>query len=171
MQVMNLRWFICLMVMLLAGMAFAVPEEMEPLADAELESVCAAGLNIQVDLDVGLATNHPDLMLINTNRLDSLRAIAEANQQQSSSMSGGGLVGDILDGVMDTIQNTINSSISISDNALQNAQSLLNIIALGDVAVGINITVIVNPTNSPFDVTQTNINWSDLIPISTPIVP
>lgn len=173
MKIMNLRWFICLgTVLMLAVAVWGAEEELVPMADAELDAVCAAGLNFQVNLDVDLSANHPDFLFI-SDKLGSLRPLAEAGQRSTStagSLSGGSPI-DTDGTLLPDFQSAINNNISITDNALQNAQSLLNIIALGDVAVGINITVIVDPTNSPFNITQTNINWSELLPTMTPVVP
>lgn len=177
MTIMNLRWLFCLMLtLLLAGAAFAAPEdELVPLADAELEAVCAAGLNVQLNLDVDLSTANPsDLLLIGPNNLSSLYPSGQAAQQPMPSGSGGFSTGGVIDmdgTMLPDFQSVFNNNVSISDNALQNAQSLLNIISLGDVAVGVNITIIVEPTNSNFNMTQANVNWSDLMAIPSPTMP
>jgi len=174
---MNLRWlFFFGLVLALAGAVFAAPEdELVPLADAELEAVCAAGLNITLNLGVDLSTANPsDLIVVSPNNLSSLQPLAGATQQPSASGSGSFSTGGIIDmdgTMLPDFQSVINNNVSISDNALQNAQSLLNIISLGDVAVGINITIIVEPTNSTFNTTQANVNWSDLMAIPSPAMP
>jgi len=165
-----------LVLLFAAGSGFA-QATLQPLEDDELDAICATGLNIVIDLDLDLQTPQPDTLLINPAQLDALKALAD-NSLQRTSLSGGSTGGVFtpdginLSGFTGVINNSISNNVNITDNALQNAQSLLNIIALGDVAVGLNLVVVVNPGDAPFSVTQTNINWSNLLSaITTPVMP
>jgi len=170
------RWCLLTLVLLFAAGSGFAQATLQPLEDAELDAICATGLNIVIDLDLDLQTPQPDTLLINPAQLDALKALAD-NSLQRSSLSGGSTGGVFsTDGInlsnfTGVINNSITNNVNITDNALQNAQSLLNIIALGDVAVGLNLVVVVNPGDAPFSVTQTNINWSNLLSAITPVMP
>ena len=170
------RWLILLSILLFAGGAGFAQSSLQPLEDNELDEICATGLNIVIDLDLDLQTPEPNSLLIDPAQLDALRALAD-NSLQRTSLSGsstGGVfstAGIDLANFTGVINNSVTNNVNITDNALQNAQSLLNIVALGDVAVGLNLVVIVNPGDAPFSVTQTNINWSNLLSAINPVLP
>lgn len=135
-----------------------------PLMDGELEQVYAAGFDVQVVLGLEIKTNDPNAVLIRQDQLDALRDYANSSLHRSTARDGADGSGTFdTDGIsLSNFESVINNSMNISGSALQNAQSLLTIFAMGDVAVGLNLTVIVNPGDAPFSVTQTSINWSDL---------
>lgn len=168
----TLRWWFCAILMLLVmGMSLAAPVE-QPLNDSELDAIWATGFNIDINLDLDVKTDQPGSLIIDKTQLDSLKQFADDTMQRTTMhtrTTGGAFTTDGIDlpNFSSVVSNTVNN-IDISGNALQNAQSLLNIVALGDVAVGVNLVVIVNPGDTPFTITQTNINWSDIISSLTP---
>ena len=165
----SLRWLLLIMLAWLIVETGVASPVLEILDDRELATIYATGLNIQIDLDFDLTTPEPNTLFIDREKLDALQAFANASKERTSLLNGtsGGTFD--IDGInLSNFQSIVNNNITISDNALQHAQSLLNIIALGDVAVGLNLTIIVNPGDTPFTVTQTNINWSDLLSSITP---
>ncbi len=147
----------------------AVPKS---LTDAQLDGVYAAGLDIRVDLDVDVAGSKPGAILI-----DDGGAAAMRQYYSSGTTLAHSIVGSRNSASLDpsgtytpTLQNLTSSSISLATGALQNATTLMNIFSLGgDLNVGLNFNVIVNPVNSPINLTQTNINSSTLHidPLST----
>lgn len=170
---MQYRWLLCLLLILLAWRISAA-EIGIPLDDQVLDSIYARGSNVVIDLDIDVQALQPNSLLIDENGFAALQQLAASVQPQISSNGGAGRTVS-LDGVPIPDYSNVVNNINITDNALQNAQSLLNIIALGDVAVGVNLTVIVNPGDTPLNITQMNINWSALLtsltPPPTPTVP
>jgi hypothetical protein len=157
-----LRWAACIgLGLLLGGAAFAAPR---PLTDTQLDAVYAAGFNVQVDMGIDLAASNPESVVL-AGTSSALQQFFAGGMRLASTAGGGQNTGafDPTGAYMPNLQQLTVNNINISDNALQNASSLLNIFALqGDIAVGLNLNVVVNPTNSLFNVSQTNINWATL---------
>lgn len=160
----TMRWLCCFILLLLVMGAGVTAIDPIPLSDSELAGVVAAGFNVTIDFGVDVKAP-PNSLLIQQDQLDALKDFATTHLQHASVTGGIDAAPSVDTGGINlpNLQTLVNNNINISDNALQNSRSLLNIIALGDVAVGMNLTIIVNPGDTPFNVTQTNINWSDLI--------
>ncbi len=54
------------------------------------------------------------------------------------------------------------NQLAVSGDALANANSLVTALALGDIGITANITVIIQPENSSFDINSTGMNFSHL---------
>lgn len=144
-------------------MALAAPQR---LSDLQLDEVYAAGFNIQVDLTMDIAASNPDAVFISGSGgeaalqqfLDQGMTVARTSGGARNNVSF-----DPTGAYLPDLERLTVNNLMITDNALQNSQSLVNVFALeGDVAIGVNLNVVVNPIDSIFNVTQTNINWSTL---------
>lgn len=121
---------------LFLGSLLQVPAFAEPvqLNDEELDQVHAEGLLIHMDMNLDVASGIPAL-------------------------SGG----PVFLQTSDVPTSIFNNAISISGNALQNTQNLFNVVATGDVAVGINLFVFIGDVvNSTLNNTGSNLNFADL---------
>jgi hypothetical protein len=138
-----------------------------PLADAQLDTVFAAGFEIkdvQVQIDFDVMSSNPNATIFQGSSLAAVQEVL--NQGLSLSHSLGTRNSGSFDpsgAYMPNLQNLTINNINIADGALKDATTLMNIFALdGDVAVGVNLNVIINPTNSYFAVMQNNVNWGAL---------
>jgi hypothetical protein len=159
-----LRWMLLgvLSILCISIVAAATPR---PLADHQLDDVYAAGFDVQVDFNMDVAAERPESVILLSGDQQALESLAGQGITLTRTMGGGrntaGL--DPNGTYVPNLQNLTNNTINLSGNALQNATSLLNIFALeGDVAVGLNLNVVVNPVNSPVNVSQMNLNWGTL---------
>ena len=156
------RWLLCSALAALCATWGLAGGTRQALSDTELDAVYAAGFNIQIDFGIDVAASNPDAVVMTGGGTDFL------NQGMTLSHTSGGGRNEVRydpsGSYMPDFQNLQSTnSLNITGNALQNAQSLLNIFALeGDIAVGVNLNVVVNPVDSIFNVSQTNINWSNL---------
>lgn len=166
------RWMLCTGIgLLLLGGSRLAATPTTALDDAQLSDIYAAGFDVQMDFDIDLAAQNPNGLLVQGGSLDALRdyanqRLSNASSEVSNALSSGGRF-DANGTYMPSLPSITNNTLNMSDNAMQNARTLLNVIALnGDVAVGMNMNIIVNPGDTPFTVTQTNINWSILSSLS-----
>lgn len=158
----TMRGMLCLLLgILLSSLVVAAPPR--PMTDAQLDSVYAAGFNINVDMGIDLAASQPNSVFVtggNTSNVINGLSITRGTSNTTGSNSGSI---DPTGTYMPNLQNLVVNNINIAANALQNAKTLMNIFALqGDVAVGVNLNVVINPTNTTFSVSQTNINWGNV---------
>jgi hypothetical protein len=148
---------------LLAGSVLAAPKK--AMADHELDAVYAAGFEVRIDVDLDVAATNPDALLFIPGG-DSAAFGQFVSRGMDIAHSGRSREPGTFDPngtYMPNLQNLTMNNISLGDGALQNASTLLNVFALqGDVAVGVNLNVIVNPTNSNINLTQMNVNWSTI---------
>lgn len=151
------------MTLVLGVMAFAAPR---PLSDAQLDTVYAAGFDVQVKMGLDVAASDPQSVILQSNNPDAVAQLFTQGLQLSRAIGDGGRNEATVDpsgAYMPNLQNLTINNINIANDALKNATTLLNIFALnGDVAVGVNLNVIVNPTGGTFNVNQANMNWSNL---------
>lgn len=159
----TLRWMLCISLGLL--IAQTVPAAVcRPMSDTQLDQVYAAGFDIKVDLGLSLAATKPDAVIVAGGSAAAVQNFMEqgmAVSRTSTTRNSGSF--DPTGTYMPNLQDLTVNNINISDNALQHASSLLNVFALeGDIAVGVNINVVVNPINSAFNVTQMNMNWGTM---------
>jgi len=133
------------------------------LGDRELDAVYAEGLYFSLDmkLDVDGASsvrleggNLGDLEAVLNNGVSWRSAgIGDATKSVKAMLEPGG----------DLDLNALMGSIYIGGNALQNTHNLFNLVVQGgDVGVGINISIILNPVNSNFSTYNFNFNFSDV---------
>jgi len=158
-----LRWMICMGIGLLLMQAVSAAVR-QAMTDNQLDQVFAAGLDIKVDMGLNLAASNPDAVLVaggNTAALQNVMDRGMALANTASTRNDGTF--DPTGAYMPNLQNLTVNNIKISDEAFKNSNSLLNVFALeGDIAVGLNINVIVNPVNSAFNLTQMNMNWGTI---------
>lgn len=147
---------------LLASAVWAAPRA---LNDTQLDQVYAAGFDVTVDFDVDIAASKPESVFVEGGSAAAFSQLLNqgmtiANSRSSSRNSGSF---DPTGSYMPNLQNLVVNNINISENALKNATTMMNVFALeGDVAIGLNLNVVVNPTNTNFTVQQTNVNWGTL---------
>ena len=155
----------CLGIGLLFSGIVAVAAAPRPLSDSQLDGVYAAGLDVQVSMDMSLSATNPEAVVVQS----ANPTLAPAMLQQGITLTRSN-IGTINSGSFDStgaympnLQNLVVNNLQISNNALQNASTMMNIFAMqGDVAVGVNLNVVVNPTNSVIAPTQTNVNWGTI---------
>ncbi len=131
------------------------------LSDTQLDQVYAAGFDVDVDLGVNVAASQPNSVLVTSQNAAALQNFVQKGLTLAQSVATRDTASfDTTGAYMPNLQSLTVNNLNISNAALQNASTLMNIFALqGDVAVGVNINVVVNPTNSVFNVTQVNMNW------------
>ena len=165
MAAITFRTLASMAIALLLGMSMAMAAS-RTLSDSELDGVYAAGFNVTVDFVIDLTATNPDAVLVQGGNPAALQQFFDHGMTLARSRDFGETNLGSLDpsGVyMPNLQNLVVNNINISDGALSNATTLMNIFALqGDIAVGLNLNVVVNPVNSAFNITQTNINWSNI---------
>jgi len=134
------------------------------LSDSQLDGIFAAGLDVQVSMDMDIAASQPDSVLIQGGAGAAQQLLNQGltltrtgiGDRNSSSFDPSGAY-------MPNLQNLVVNNLNITQNALQNANTLMNIFAMqGDVAVGVNLNVVVNPVNTYIAPVQTNMNWGML---------
>lgn len=159
-------WCFCTIVLALAALAGNATESVTTLDDTQLSAVYAQGFNITVDFDVDLATTDPNAVVVTGQQLQDMQKLVLRSVSPTGSMalarrsSFMDADGNIMPGM-----NAINNALNMSDHAMENAKSLLTVFALnGDVAIGLNMNIIVNPGDTPFTVTQMNLNWANILP-------
>jgi len=147
---------------LLSSIVVAGPR---PLTNQQLDQVYAAGFDVRVDLDLDLAATNPDAVIVQSGDKAALMRIVDSGitiahssgTRNSSSFDPSGAYVPDLQNITSLTTNNINVS------GLQNATTLMNLFALdGDIAVGLNLNVIVNPVNSVWTTYQNNVNWGTL---------
>ncbi len=133
-----------------------------PLSDRELDGVYAEGLVF--DLDMKLDIQEGSTVSFEGGNVEDLKALLENGLSWKSAGVGdsGGTVKAMLEPGGDLNLDGLLGSIYVGGNALQNTQNLFNLIVQGgDVAVGINISVILNPVDSNFSLYNFNFNFGD----------
>jgi hypothetical protein len=157
-------WLYTVIVLVMGAWACAVPK---PLTDAQLDTVYAAGFDVELTMGLDVAASNPEAVVLQTNNPEAIAQLFTQGLPLTRAITGTGRNEALLDpsgAYMPNLQNLTVNNINITDNALKNATTLLNIFALdGDVAVGVNLNVIVNPSGGIFNVNQTNMNWSNLL--------
>jgi len=152
-------------ILMMASMAaIAAPR---PLSDSEMDGVYAAGFDLQVDLGIDIAATNPDAVVVQMGNYSAAQAFLNNGMSFTSRGTG---TRELNSGSLDpsgmympNLQNLVVNNINIAADALANSSTLMNVFALqGDVAIGVNLNVIVNPTNSTFDIHQFNMNWGSL---------
>ncbi|MEM7248407.1 MAG: hypothetical protein AAF533_23940 [Acidobacteriota bacterium] len=153
-------------------LASATRAESEVLTDAELDSIHAGGIEVALDLGATLGfsglvdAGHPVAALA-----PGLEAPSEAPPILVAPSDGSATTGPTeittpsgrvtlgFDGVD---LNQITTNISLGGEALSNAQSFLNVFAGGDVSVGINLQVIIDPAHSSIGFDGNNLSFVNL---------
>lgn len=166
-------WCFCTVVLCLATLAGNATEPLTSLDDAQLSAVYAQGFNITIDFDIDLATTDPNSVVVTGEQLKDMQNLVLRNVSPTGNaafsryptmMDAGG---NVLPGM-----NSITNALNITDHAMENAKSLLTVFALnGDVALGLNMNIIVNPGDTPFTVTQMNLNWANVLLSGTSLTP
>ncbi|MHB9133158.1 MAG: hypothetical protein ACYDBB_18980 [Armatimonadota bacterium] len=165
-----LRRTLCIVAGLLVS-GLAVVAAPRALSDTELDSVYAAGFNVQVDFGIDIAATNPDALIVQYGNADAVQnfldhGMAIANASGTGTRNTGSF--DPSGAYMPDLQNLTVNNINITDNALMNSTTLMNVFALeGDIAIGVNLNVVVNPINSTFNINQSNINWGSFTIPST----
>ncbi|HEY3418306.1 MAG TPA: hypothetical protein VGM23_15630 [Armatimonadota bacterium] len=161
------RWMPAVIIGILMMASMAAVAAPRALSDSELDRVYAAGFDVTVDLGLDIAATNPDAVVVQMGNPSAALGLlnqgmtmtahaAGSRDTNSGSLDPGGMY-------MPNLQNLVVNNINIAADALSNATTLMNVFALqGDVAIGVNLNVIVNPTNSTFDIHQSNYNWSTL---------
>lgn len=121
--------------------------ESVPLSDEALDEVHARGIQIHLDIDLDALSAGNVRSVLNTVGDQFLAQGSNLIAQQGGATN-------------------VHNVIAVGGNALQNTQSFLTVIALGDVAIGVNLQVILNPSNSTFVISSNNINFSNLFSLS-----
>lgn len=156
-----LRWMLCISLgVLLCSLVAAAPPQ--ALSDGQLDQVYAAGFNVTIDMDIDLSATNPDAVFVTGEGAAALQQLMNGGLSFSTNAGGSRNTSsfDPNGTYMPNLQNLTVNNINISDQALQNSNTMMNIFALqGDVAVGMNLNIIVNPTNTALNIIQTNINW------------
>ncbi len=136
-----------LVVFLVATVA-GVAAERSGLSDAELAEIHAQGVTVFMDFTI--SPQAPGLL-----------------QQQAGVCAGIAPTGPTSAPTQVNAGSLNLSSIMLSGNALQNTQNLFNVIVQGgDVGIGVNIQVVVNPTNSNFVMNSANYNFAQMFAAS-----
>jgi hypothetical protein len=152
---------LALALVLAASRAFAAgPVE---LSDEQMDGIYAEGLFF--DLDLTLDIKDPDSVRIEGGNAGDLQALLQngLSWQSTGSSDASRAVAGALDPLGGLDPNDLANSIYIGDNALQNTHNLLNLIVMGgDVGVGVNITVILNPVNTNLSLYNFNLNFSNV---------
>ncbi len=158
-----LRWSMCIgAALLLAGAGWTRPRA---LSDRQLDAVYAAGFEVKVDLGLDVSATKPDSVYVQSGSMSSISSLLNSSMNLATTRLGARneVTADPSGATMPNLQNLTVNNINISQNALQNANTLMNVFALeGDVAIGVNLNVVVNPINSNFTISQTNVNWGTL---------
>ncbi len=134
-----------------------------PLTDQQLDGVYAEGLYFSLDmkLDVDGASS----VRLEGGNLGDLEAVLNNGVSWKSAGIGdaGKSVKAMLEPGGDLDLDALLGSIYIGGNALQDTHNLFNLVVQGgDVGVGINISIILNPVSSNFSVYNFNFNFSDV---------
>jgi hypothetical protein len=143
--------------------AFAAPR---PLTDAQLDAVYAAGFDVEIKMGLDVAASNPEALVLQASDPETLTQLFTQGIPLTRAASSGRneAVIDPSGAYMPNLQNLTVNNINITGEALKDATTLLNIFALdGDVAVGVNLNVIVNPTGGTYNINQTNMNWTNLL--------
>lgn len=153
--------FIVVLVSIMTGQAFA--RELTPMSDQALDEIYAEGISFQLDLSLTI-DEAASVVLQGGNLADLQNLLTDGlSISAPSSATPSASVGSSLEPMANFNPQAMVDSIYIGGNAFQNASSLLNIIVQGgDVAVGVNITLVNNPVNSTFTVNQFNFNFSNI---------
>lgn len=134
-----------------------------PLADEELDAVYAEGLYFT--LDMKLDVEGASAVRLEGGNLDDLQTLLNNGVSWTSAGIGNpaNTVRAMVEPGGDLDLNALLGSIYIGGNALQNTHNLFNLVVQGgDVGVGINISIILNPVGSNFSVYNFNFNFSDV---------
>jgi hypothetical protein len=121
-------------------------------------------------LDLSLDINDAQAVYLESGNWENLLALLDQGMTVESGDTGAAsdTPATSLEPVANYDAGAIVDSIYIGGNALQNAQSLLNLVVQGgDVGVGINITLVMNPVASEFSVHQFNFNFSNFLGYDT----
>ncbi len=149
--------------LMMSLMAVAGPR---PMSDDQLDAVYAAGFDVEIRMDMDLAASNPDALVLQGGDPEMLSQLFTSGIPLARSASTGrntALI-DPSGAYMPNLQNLTVNNINITGEALKDATTLLNIFALdGDVAVGLNLNVIVNPVGGNWNINQTNMNWTNLL--------
>jgi hypothetical protein len=135
------------------------------LSDRQLDAVFAAGFEVKVDLGLDIAASKPDAVYVQGGNQGAIAGLLNSTTNLATTRLGARneVTVDPSGTNMPNLQNLTVNNINISQNALQNATTLMNVFAMeGDVAIGVNLNVVVNPINSNFNIAQTNVNWGML---------
>lgn len=161
-NVMCVLW--CLTITMMTGLAtFAAPR---PLTDAQLDTVYAKGFDVEIKMGLDVAATNPEAVILQSSNPETIAQLFGQGIPLTRAVSTGrneGLV-DPSGAYMPNLQNLTVNNINITGDALKDASTLLNIFALdGDIAVGVNLNVVVNPVGGNWNINQTNMNWTNLL--------
>lgn len=124
------------------------------LTDEEMDQTYAEGFVVHLDITLDVVS---DVRLVADQILSQGGGIPVQKDSPPPARDGN------LDGARGRPAVNLQNVLSLSGNALQNSRSLLNVIVQGgSVGIGVNLQVIINPSNSTFNISTRNFNFSNI---------